>query len=94
MRGLNFSDEMALQWFLPLHSSMHVPELQGIYTNSYPLIGSYENFDEASILVNKTQRCPETIFYKFKALLQEHTGQCMGGHRYLFTLFYAQHTMA
>ena len=84
---------MALQWFLSLCSSMHVPELLGIYTNSYLQNGSYENFD-ASILVDKTQRCPETIFFKFEALLQEHTGQCMGGHRYLFTLFYAQHTMA
>ena len=84
---------MALRWFLSLCSSMHVPELQGIYTNSYPQIGSNENFDGASTLVNKTQRCPETFFYKFEALLQEHTRQCMGGHRYLFTLFYAQHTM-
>ena len=69
------------------------PELQGIYTNSYLQNGSYENSDGASILVNKTQRCPETIFYKFEALLQEHTRQSMGGHRYLFTLFYAQNTM-
>ena len=84
---------MALRWFLSLHSSMHVPESQGIYTNSYPQNGSYENFDGASILVNKTQRCSETIFCKFEALLQEHTRQCMGGLRYLFTLFYAQHTM-
>ena len=79
---------MTLQWFLSLRSLMHVPESQGVYTNTGLQNGSYENFDGASKLVDTPQRCHETIFYKFEALLQEHTGSCMGGHRYLFTLFY------